>query len=77
MTLSAHSQDGQIGEGTPKEEPERDPQKEDQQDATQGEDIADYNPDVDYKGSKPKVKQSAQEQRKVNPDAEYVKIEIA
>ena len=41
------------------EEPERDPQQEDQPDATEGKDIADYNPDVGYEGSEPKVKQSA------------------
>ena len=37
------------------EEPERDPHEEDQPDATVGKDIADYNPDVDYEGSKPEV----------------------
>ena len=52
------------------EEPERDPQQEDQPDATGGEDIADYDLDVDYEGSEPEVKQSAQEQRKVDHDAE-------
>ena len=36
------------------EEPERDPQLEDQPDATEGEDIADCNPDVGYEGSNPK-----------------------
>ena len=58
------------------EEPERDPQQEDQPDATGGKDIADYNPDIDYEGSEPKVKQSAQEQREVDPDAEYAEMEI-
>ena len=58
------------------EEPERDPQQEDQPDAIGGEDIVDYNPDVDYEGSEPKVKQSAQEQREVHPDTEYVKMNI-
>ena len=58
------------------EEPERDPQQEDQQDATGGEDIADYDPDVDYEGSEPEVEQSAEEQREVDPDAEYPETEI-
>ena len=53
------------------------PQQEDQPDATEGEDITEYNPEVDYEGSEPKVKQSAQEQREVDPDAEYVKMDIA
>ena len=58
------------------EEPERYPQQEDQQDATEGEDIADYNPDIYNERSEPKVKQSAQEQREVDPDREYVEMEI-
>ena len=37
------------------EEPERDPQQEDQPDATGGKDIADCNPDVGYEGSEPKL----------------------
>ena len=61
-------------EGT--EEPERDPQQEDQLDATEGKDIADYNLDIDYEVSEPKVKQSAQKQMEVDPDAEYAEIEI-
>ena len=52
------------------EEPQRDSQQEDQQDAIGGKDIADYGLDVDYEGSEPKVKQSAQEQREVDPDVE-------
>ena len=32
-------------------EPERDPQQEDQPDATEGKDIAHYDLDVDYEGS--------------------------
>ena len=32
------------------EEPKRDPQQEDQLDAIDGKDIADYSPDVDYEG---------------------------
>ena len=58
------------------EEPERDSQQEDQPDATAGEDIVDYNPDLDYDGSEPEVEQSAQEQREVDPDAEYANMEI-
>ena len=56
--------------------PERDPQKEVQPDATEGKDRADYDSDVDNKGSEPEVKQSAQKQKKVNPDAEYAEMEI-
>ena len=59
------------------EEPERDPQQEDQPDATGGKDIADYNPDIDYEGSEPEVEQSAQEQREVDPDAKYAEMEIS
>ena len=58
------------------EESERDPQQEDQPDAKGGEDIEDYNPDVDYEGSEPKVEQSASEQREVDLDAEYANMEI-
>ena len=68
--LTARSQQEGI------EELERNPQQEDQQDATGGEDISDYNLDVDYEGSEPKVEQSAQEQREVEPDREYVNMEI-
>ena len=52
------------------EEPERDHQQEDQPDAAEGKDIADYDPDVDYVGSEPNIEQSAQEQKGVDPDAE-------
>ena len=45
------------------EQYERDLQQEDQPDTTVGEDIEDYNLDVDYDGSEPEVEQSAQEQR--------------
>ena len=58
------------------EEPATNLPQEDQSDATKGKDIADYDPDVDYKGSEPKVEQSAQEQREVDPDAEYLEMEI-
>ena len=58
------------------EEPERDPQQEDQPDATGGKDIEDYNPDLNYEWSEPEVKQSAHEQREVDPDAEYANMEI-
>ena len=71
MLLSAQHKDGQTSEGMPNsqsqqegiEEPERDPQQEEQPDTKGGKDIADYDPDVDYEGSEPKVKQSAQEQK--------------
>ena len=58
------------------EESERDPQQEDQPDVTEGEYIADYDPYIDYEGSEPKGKQSAQEHREVDPDAEYAEMEI-
>ena len=38
--------------------------------------MADNNPDVDYEGSEPKVWTVAQEQREVDPDAEYAKMEL-
>ena len=58
------------------EEPGRDPLQEDQPDATEGNDIADYEPGIDYEGSEPKVKQCAQEQKEVDPDAEYAGMEV-
>ena len=58
------------------EEPERYPQQEVQWDATEGNDIDDYNVDVDYEGLEPKVEPDAQEQREVDPDAEYTEMEI-
>ena len=84
MTLSTQSQDGKIAEGMPNsqitargtEEPERDPQQKDQPDTTGGKVITDYNLDIDYEGSEPKAKQSAPEQREVDPDAEYANMEI-
>ena len=84
MTLSAQIQDGQTVKGHPTarsqqegvEEPDRDHQQEDQQDTTGGKDLADYDPDVDYEGSEPKVKQHAQEQKKLDTDTEYVEMEI-
>ena len=60
-------------EGT--EESGRDPQQGEQPDATEGKDIADYDPDVDYKGSEPKVEPDMQEQSEVDPDTEHAKIE--
>ena len=39
----------------------RDPQQEDQSDATEGKDIADYDLDVDYEGSEPKLSQMLKE----------------
>ena len=58
------------------EEPERDPQQGEQLDATEGKDIADYNPDVDYEGSDLEVEPDAQEQRKVDSGTEYGKMEL-
>ena len=45
------------------EEPEQDPQQDGQPDVAEGEDLADYNPDVDYVGSEPKVESVAQDER--------------
>ena len=42
------------------EEPERDPYHGEQPDATEGKEIADYDLDVDYEGSEPKVEPDAQ-----------------
>ena len=50
------------------------PQQEGHPDAIEGRDIADYNLDIDYEGSEPKVDPFAQEQRKVDPDAGYAKM---
>ena len=69
--LTARSQQEGI------EEPMEDPQQEDQPDITGGNDMEDYNLDEDYEGTEPKVKQSAQEQKEVDPDAEYANIEIS
>ena len=59
------------------EEPEWDPQQEDQSDAPEGEDITDNNLDVEYEGSKPKVESVTQVKREVDPDAEYVNMDIS
>ena len=58
------------------EEPERDPQQEDQPDTTGGKDIADYDQDIDNEGSEHEREQSAQEQREVDLNAEFVEMEI-
>ena len=58
------------------EEPGRDPLHEDQPDPKEGKDIADYNPDVDYECSKPENEPVAKDQREVNPNAEYAKMEV-
>ena len=58
------------------EKPERDPQQEGQLDAAESKDIADYDPDVDYVGSEPKVEPVTQVEREVHPDEEYSKMEI-
>ena len=70
VCLTARSQ--QVGT----EEPERDHQQENQQDATGDKDVDDYNLDVDYEGSEPKVEMGAPEQKEVDPDAEYANMEI-
>ena len=58
------------------EEPEQNPQQEDQSDATEGKDIADYNLDVDYEGSEPEVEPVTQVEREISSDAEYANREI-
>ena len=57
-------------------EPERDPQQEEQSNATECKDIADYNLDVDYEGSEPEVEPDTQEQREIHSDTDYVKMEM-
>ena len=39
-------------------------------------DIADYDRDIDYVGSEPQVESVAQDEREVDPDAEYTNMEI-
>ena len=58
------------------EEPERDPQQGEQLDATEGKEMADYNLDVDYERSELEVEPDTQEQREVDPDAKYAKLEM-
>ena len=58
------------------QEPEKDPQEEDQPDATESKNIAEYNLDVDYVGSEPKVEKVAQDKREIDPDKKYAKMEI-
>ena len=57
-------------------EPDIDPQQEGQLDATEGKDIADYDQDIVYEASEPKVELVAQVKREVDTNAEYVKMEI-
>ena len=62
-----------------KDEPEtiiNTPHQEGHPDTAKGRDIADYTPDIDYEGSEPKVEPVAQEQREVDPDEEYAKMEM-
>ena len=42
----------------------------------EGEDIADYDMDIDYVDSEPKVEPVTQEEREVDPDAEYASMDI-
>ena len=58
------------------EDPDRDPQQDDQSVTAEGKDIADYDPNVDYEGSEPKVESDAQVEREVNSDAEHEKMVI-
>ena len=57
-------------------EPDIDPQQEGQLDATEGKDIADYDQDIVYEASEPKVELVAQVKREVDTNAEYVKMEM-
>ena len=62
-----------------KEEPETNPsvpQQEEQPDATEGNDIVEYDPDIDYEGSEPKNEWVAQEQKEKDPGAKYAKMEL-
>ena len=56
---------------------DRDPQEEDWFDAAESKDTADYNLDIDYVGSEPEVEPVAQDEREVDPDSEYVNMEIS
>ena len=58
------------------EELDRVPQQEDQLDATEGKNIADCNPDVDYESSEPEVEPITQVEREVDPDAEDANMDI-
>ena len=52
------------------------PQQEEQSDATEGEVIVDYGPDVEYKPeeSDPEIKQVDEAEAKLNSDANYAKL---
>ena len=65
----------QEGAGEPKMKVSA-PQEGGQADTTRGKDIADYNPDIDYKpeGSDPDMKAFDEEEE--NSDAEYAKMEL-
>ena len=61
------------------EEPGTNPsvtQHDKQPDATEGEVIVEYDPDVDAEGSEPKNEPVAQAEEEKNSDAEYAKMEI-
>ena len=58
------------------EEPVRDPQQEEQSDATEDKVIANYTLDIDCERSEPNVEPDAQEQMEVDSDAEYAKMEM-
>ena len=52
------------------------PKQEGHPDTAKGGVIADYDPYIDYEGSEPEVESVTQEQREVDPDAEYAKMEM-
>ena len=49
-------------------------QQKEHPDATEGKDIADNNPDIDYEGLESEVEPVTQEHKEVDPDAEYAKM---
>ena len=74
MPVMGHPTARSYQEG--REDHEQDPQQENQHDAAEGKNIADYNLDVDYVGSEPEVEPVTQDEREVDPHAEYTKMDI-
>ena len=66
--MARSQQEGKI-------EPGRDPQQGEQSDTAGEKVIADYNADIDCERSEPEVEPDAQEQREVDLDTEYAKME--
>ena len=75
MTIPVRRQPMQQSQQEGTNEPETNPNvphQEEQPDATEGEVIADYNPDVDQEGSEPENEQVPKEQKEEDPDATYM-----